>query len=112
MDLGADRYPLKVSVGSYHTCVTTNDESLVCWGGNDVFGQILWNGSMNSSIASTTVDQVTTIPLEVITSERNTLVVLTKSKKMKCWGDNMYGQIGDGTILTKRLTPTDIDIIS
>jgi alpha-tubulin suppressor-like RCC1 family protein len=93
-----------VSAGWNHTCTLIGSGEVKCWGNNE-FGQ-LGNGTNNKS--NTPVDVVG------LGSEISTLTgggvhtcVLTSSGGIKCWGENEYGQLGDGTN-TDSNTPVEV----
>jgi alpha-tubulin suppressor-like RCC1 family protein len=93
-----------LSAGGKHSCVilaTTN--SVKCWGSN-AFGQMgvtpisdsrnplpntVFNSAGNALIASSTAQSITAGP-------KHTCVILPDGK-VNCWGDNEFGQLGNGT---------------
>jgi alpha-tubulin suppressor-like RCC1 family protein len=106
--LGTDRTAVAITGGDYHTCAILDDGSVSCWGWND-YGQ-LGDG--------TTTDRNTPTQISTLGNERTAVAISTGSKhtcaildngSVSCWGDNYYGQLGDGTT-TDRFTPTAIEI--
>lgn len=75
-----------------------------CWGNNQ-FGE-LGNGS---NIASSTPVDVTGMGsgIDAIATGGFHSCALTTNGGVKCWGDNAYGQLGDGTT-TARNTPVSV----
>jgi alpha-tubulin suppressor-like RCC1 family protein len=97
-----------VSAGYEHTCGLTTDDRVYCWGLN-FFGQ-LGNGTEGSDHF-----QVST-PAEVLGGRRFRQVragyshtcAITTSAVAFCWGENIYGQIGDGTSGVNRPAPVRV----
>ncbi len=90
-----------VSASWQHACATQTDGSLWCWGQNSR-GQL---GAGNMSARSSA-------PVRVLGDQSWTSVstggwhscATTASGTAYCWGDNAFGQLGDGTI-TLRVKP-------
>jgi alpha-tubulin suppressor-like RCC1 family protein len=83
-----------VAVGTYHTCALLTNATLKCWGSSDD-GQVGSGEIAYSILAPTVVDGASGV-LEVSGGEGHTCV-LQPGGVVKCWGDNFYGQLGDGT---------------
>jgi len=91
--------------GTYvHTCALKSDGSVWCWGNNTV-GQ-LGDG--------TTANRTTPGPvfglysgIVAIATGFNHTCALNSDGIVKCWGDNAYGQLGDGTY-TQRIQPVQV----
>jgi alpha-tubulin suppressor-like RCC1 family protein len=103
--VGAPANPIKLVAGQRHSCVKTSANLLYCWGSN-------LNGQLGDG---TFVDHITPAPVsatlgavgDVGASGSNTCAIVAATNRVKCWGWNSLGQIGDGT-QTDRATPTFI----
>jgi alpha-tubulin suppressor-like RCC1 family protein len=99
---GANNYWTSVTAGAFHTCGRVRDGRLSCWGGNDR-GQLGTGGSGADRPEPRPVAGARTDWAAVEAGERQTCGRRT-SGRLYCWGDNTYGQLGDGTT-TSRPTP-------
>ena len=111
-------YPLyltQVEAGGQHACALLSDSTVQCWGDN-AYGQ-LGNGddgivmtpnaadpatydviSADTSADSQTPVMVPTIgDIFKISVGSNHSCALARDGKGYCWGDNLFGQLGDGT---------------
>lgn len=86
---------VQLSVGSDHACALLTDQTVQCWGNNDV-GQ-LGNGS--------TVDANTPVAVSGLTGAIAVHAGVSMScailadNSVRCWGANGNGQLGNGTTL-------------
>ena len=90
------------SAGSYHTCAVLESGAVKCWGQNSQ-GQL----GDGSSANRTTPIQVSGLSSGVTAASAggSHTCALLGIGGIKCWGDNQYGQVGDGTT-DDRTTPT------
>jgi alpha-tubulin suppressor-like RCC1 family protein len=93
-----------VAGSSSHTCAVGGAGVMVCWGLNDS-GQ-LGDGSTTSRTTPVVVAGLTGDPALPAPGRYHTCVLLADGG-VKCWGDNAYGQLGDGTT-TDRLVPVGV----
>lgn len=87
-----------IAAGSSHTCAVMSDTGAVCWGYN----------MMRQLGDGTTTDRHTPVTVQLSMGGALTGAVaigagfwnscaVTSSKGAYCWGDNMYGELGNGT---------------
>ena len=105
VDLGANMTAVAISAGERNTCAILNDGSVKCWGENG--GGQLGDGTTTDRTSPVAVDlPVGMTAVMISTAYINTCAVLNDGS-LYCWGDNTYGQIGDGTT-TDRLSPVQV----
>ncbi len=119
--LGSVLFPVAVSggrtftalvAGYGHTCGLVSGGTAYCWGSN-AQGQ-LGDGTSGSYIGDSSHDR--TAPVAVSGGRTFTALVaghghtcgLVSGGTAYCWGDNSYGQLGDGTVGTNRLAPVAV----
>ena len=87
-----------------HTCALLKDGTVKCWGSN-------WAGQLGdgSHIDKLTPVKVTGLPgaVRAIDAASSMTCALITDGTMYCWGDNRYGQLGDGTT-DVRWTPVQV----
>ena len=99
---------MNVSAGGQHTCALSTSRVL-CWGHNDngQLGDGTWTGS-------TTLVEVTGIFMgghePPATGGWHTCFI-TSSDRLKCWGRNNNGQLGNGTT-TNSNVPVNVSVLS
>jgi hypothetical protein len=95
---------MHIAAGKNHTCVVRTSGHVSCWGDN-LLGQL---GDGNSNTRSATpVDVVGLSDAVAVAGGAGFTCAIRSSGVAVCWGDNLGGQLGDGT-KTQRLTPTPV----
>ena len=95
-----------IAAGSYHTCALLSDGSVRCWGGGS--NGTIGDGAGVTRSSPTTPTGLTAGTVSAITSNYlGSCALLIATGGVQCWGNNSYGQIGDGTF-TNRLVPTNV----
>lgn len=82
-----------ISTGDRHTCALTAEQSVYCWGDNS-FGQ-LGLGTFGVSSQALSVSVINE-PVKKVVAIDKTTCVLTETGKVKCWGSNLKGELGNG----------------
>jgi alpha-tubulin suppressor-like RCC1 family protein len=95
-----------MSTGSGHACAVVADGSVQCWGLNDR-GQ-LGNGALGAANQSSpaVTAQLPGQSLAVAAGGKHSCAVV--GREVWCWGENTFGQIGDGTSPTNRPVPVRV----
>ena len=104
-----------IATGHDHTCALTTGGGIKCWGRGD-FGQ---QGDGTADYYKSSPSDVMGLTSGVVAissgdgsyysgdSAGNHTCALTTAGGVKCWGRNLYGQLGDGTT-DDRNTPVDV----
>lgn len=85
---------IALAAGQQHTCAVLNDGTVVCWGANG-FGQ-LGDLTLTDSSVPRFVIGLLGSAMNIVAGQAHTCVQLADNA-LQCWGDNRYGQLGDGT---------------
>jgi len=102
--LGTGRTAVAISSGGSNTCAILDDGTVSCWGLNDN-GQLGDGTTTDQNTPTQTSNHVTGRTAVAISSGTFHACAILDDGNVSCWGDNGYGQLGDGTT-TDRNTPT------
>ncbi|MBT3213281.1 MAG: hypothetical protein HN351_01415 [Deltaproteobacteria bacterium] len=103
IDLGTARTATAITAGSSHTCVLLDNSEVKCWGNNN-YGQLgqgstsnLGDGSgeMGDNLAAIDLGSGRTATTNF--AGQNHTCALLDNSDVKCWGNNNYGQLGQGS---------------
>lgn len=97
-----------ISASSYHTCALITNGSVKCWGQNS--NGALGNGTRIDQAIPENVSGLSSAVNSVVSGTSHTCALMTMGA-VKCWGFNVYGEVGDGT-QEIRLTPVDVMNVS
>jgi alpha-tubulin suppressor-like RCC1 family protein len=112
---------ISVTAGRYFTCALTIGGEVKCWGISDNV-QLGYGLTFESNVPVDVLEEVGGMPLtgitDIVASDGETAgnylyghghtCALTTDSGMKCWGDNDFGQLGDGSTTDWRLCPVDV----
>lgn len=96
---------LSVSAGGAATCVVNRLRQIECWGSNE-FGQLGEFMEEYSTIPVPVPSGFQKQSLEVSVAEQHVCVLSTLGT-VRCWGENDFGQLGNGSF-EKSLTPVNV----
>jgi alpha-tubulin suppressor-like RCC1 family protein len=94
----------RIDAGRQHTCALTTAGGAKCWGNNES-GE-LGDGTWTQRLTPVDVVGLTT-GVAAIAAGGDHTCALTTAGAVKCWGSNLYAQLGDGT-WTQRTTLVDV----
>lgn len=97
----------QVAAGSSHSLAVTSDGRVLSWGRNH-FGQ-LGDGTTDSRGTPGEVDLPDGVTVTHVAAGAAHGLALTSDNQLLAWGENSYGQLGDGTT-QHRDTPVTVDL--
>lgn len=83
----------QIAAGDFHTCAIFDDDSVRCWGYNNV-GQLGVGDDIDHGNPIKVPTVGLTSPAKLLWAGGNQSCALQSSGTMTCWGDNTLGQIG------------------
>jgi alpha-tubulin suppressor-like RCC1 family protein len=96
--------PASVSAGYDFTCAVMRLGNLRCWGNNE-FGQL---GDGSNTVHHTPVDvHGPAEKMGILAAGYYSACAVTVQGRLTCWGNNLYGQLGDGGTTNSNL-PLDV----
>ncbi|MEO8363584.1 MAG: hypothetical protein ABI570_04280, partial [Ilumatobacteraceae bacterium] len=104
VDLGTGRTARSITAGAQHTCALLDDDTVKCWG-RGASGQLGRGdtqtrgdepGEMGNSAAAVALGAGRSA--RAIAAGANHTCALLDNGSIKCWGDNSYGQLGQGSL--------------
>ncbi|MFM8529029.1 MAG: fibronectin type III domain-containing protein, partial [Ilumatobacteraceae bacterium] len=113
INLGAGRTARSISTGFEATCATLDDQTVKCWGRNGagelgngtkeggVFGDAAQGDNAGEMAALPVVDLGSTYDIVAIDAFDRTRCGLFASGRVKCWGNNNWGQLGLGDVASR-----------
>ncbi len=100
--LGAGRHAIDISLGMTHTCALLDNASVKCWG-NGNSGKLgtendsdIGNGALEMNSLGA-INLGTSRTAKKIEAYDNHTCVILDNDELKCFGNNEYGQLGQGT---------------
>ena len=98
-----------VAAGGYHSCAVMPGGSIKCWGQNGS-GQ-LGNGTFSTDPATgfgstVAVDVVGILGATQVDAGQSSTCALLAGGTVKCWGENGFGQLGNGTFVDSAVPVT------
>jgi alpha-tubulin suppressor-like RCC1 family protein len=95
-----------ITAGSGHTCaLLASTGGVQCWG-NNYYGR-LGDGTTTDRYVPTSVVGLSSGVAAIAAGAQHTCALLASTGGVQCWGNNWYGQLGDGTT-TNQLVPTSV----
>lgn len=93
-----------LAFGDYHACALRDDGTVRCWGARP-YGELGDGVSPYWACRADSADCVVKTPVEPVRLSQVTLIAAGRSSscaahadgRIRCWGSNFYGQLGNGT---------------
>lgn len=100
--------PPPLSAGEFHTCGVSEAETLFCWGTNTSLALGGFVGT-ESALPVPVTGEGALGGFEGVTAGRNASCALRGDGSVWCWGENDYGQLGQGDT-SDRASPVEVPL--
>ncbi|RYZ40035.1 MAG: hypothetical protein EOO72_08795, partial [Myxococcaceae bacterium] len=114
VDLGAGIEATAVAAGFWHTCALLEGGKARCWGEN-IYGTLGTGDNVSHGAkpgemgdALPFVDLGTGATIKALSAGREFTCALLDGGKVKCWGNNEMGQLGQGDTVTRGSKPGEM----
>ena len=99
----------QVAAGWDHTCALLMSGQIDCWGSNG-FGQLGTGPAINASSVPVSVSGIANAT-QVATGDEHSCALLATGT-VDCWGYNLYGELGNGSLMTSSAVPVQVSGIA
>jgi alpha-tubulin suppressor-like RCC1 family protein len=99
---------IAISAGFNYNCAITNSGAAKCWGSNS--SGMLGDGTYTTRLTPVTVSGLSSGVTSISTGYSHTCALIAGGE-VRCWGNNYYGSLGDGTT-TIHNTPVAVTDLS
>ncbi len=106
---------ISLAIGTFYSCAVLTDHTAKCWGNNN-YGQLGDGTTTDQHTPVVVMQDSSTVLANVLQLSAGyhhpcAIVGTAESNKVKCWGENNQGQLGDGST-TDSLYPVTVSGIS
>ena len=94
-----------INANYYHTCgIRANDSRVLCWGYGD-YGQLGDGSTSAHNVSNPNLTTDSSAYSSVSTGNAHTCGIRANDSRVLCWGQGLYGQLGDGQEIINRTSP-------
>jgi cysteine-rich repeat protein len=114
IDLGSGRRAVRVAAGHYHVCAILDDGAMKCWGGNSHGELGLGDKANRGARPGEMGDRLPALNLGTGRTARSMALgydhtcAMLDNGAVKCWGNNIGGQLGLGDTLARGDEPGEM----
>ncbi|MEM9516826.1 MAG: hypothetical protein AAGA42_18405, partial [Actinomycetota bacterium] len=114
VDLGTGRTATAIAAGSLHTCALLDNHEMKCWGGNPTgalgLGDTVERGTAPGDMGDNlpAIDLGTDVAAVAMSAGNAHTCALLDNHLLKCWGLNIFGQLGLGDTSTRGEAPGEM----